>query len=170
MKKRVCNDSPLSRFGLIGLATMGQNLALNFANKGHSISVYNRTTNVTEDFFSQRAEKFPILPCLTLEDFVQSLERPRRIILMVKAGAPVDETLAQLIPLLSKDDIIIDGGNSFFQDTNRRIISLRLCMATSNSNYSKATPNSITLRSNQNCICTLFMPHMPNYENSAPSA
>jgi 6-phosphogluconate dehydrogenase len=124
MKKHLSGDSTLSQIGLIGLATMGQNLALNFATKGHSISVFNRTPNVTEEFFSKRAEKFAIRPCFSIADFVQSLERPRRIILMVKAGAPVDATLAQLVPLLTKDDIIIDGGNSFFRDTNRRIISL----------------------------------------------
>jgi 6-phosphogluconate dehydrogenase len=109
-----------NQFGLIGLAVMGQNLVLNAADHGFSVSVYNRTTAKTEEFMAGEAKDKTITAAYTLEEFVNSLERPRTIQIMVKAGPPVDAMIEQLKPLLDADDIIIDGGNSFFPDTERR--------------------------------------------------
>ena len=108
-----------SDFGLIGLAVMGQNLVLNVESRGFQVSVYNRTTAVTDEFVAAHPEK-KIVGSKTLEEFVQSLATPRKIMIMVKAGAPVDAVIESLIPLLDKDDIIIDGGNSLYTDTERR--------------------------------------------------
>jgi len=112
-------DNPPCDFGLIGLAVMGQNLVLNVESRGFSVSVYNRTATVTETFVAQHPGK-RIVGAATLEAFVQSLARPRRIMLMVQAGAAVDAVIEQLIPLLDADDIVIDGGNSLYTDTERR--------------------------------------------------
>ncbi len=109
----------LNPFGLIGLAVMGQNLVLNVESRGYAVSVYNRTTEVTDDFLAANPDK-KLHGAKTLEAFVQSLAKPRKIMLMVKAGAPVDAVLGQLTPLLDKGDIVIDGGNSLFTDTERR--------------------------------------------------
>ncbi len=114
-----------SNIGLIGLAVMGENLVLNMESKGFRVAVYNRTTAVTEKFAENRAKGKNIVPCRTLEEFVAALERPRRVQIMVKAGAPVDAVIGQLIPLLEAGDIIIDGGNSLWTDTQRREKSLR---------------------------------------------
>lgn len=108
------------QFGVIGLAVMGENLALNVESKGFPVSVYNRTSSKTEEFMQKRAQGKNVKAAYSLEEFVQSLERPRRILVMVKAGKPVDAVIEQLKPLLDKDDTIIDGGNSLFQDTERR--------------------------------------------------
>ena len=108
-----------SDFGLIGLAVMGQNLVLNVESRGFQVSVYNRTTAVTDEFVTAHPGK-KIVGSKTLEEFVQSLATPRKIMIMVKAGGPVDAVIESLIPLLDKDDIIIDGGNSLFTDTERR--------------------------------------------------
>ncbi|RZL65080.1 MAG: decarboxylating NADP(+)-dependent phosphogluconate dehydrogenase [Variovorax sp.] len=108
-----------SDFGLIGLAVMGQNLVLNVESRGFQVSVYNRTTATTDAFVAKHPGK-QLIGCNTLEAFVQSLARPRKIQIMVKAGAPVDAVIEQLIPLLEKDDIVIDGGNSLYTDTERR--------------------------------------------------
>jgi 6-phosphogluconate dehydrogenase len=108
-------------FGLIGLAVMGENLALNVERNGFPISVYNRTSATTEKFMAERAAGKNVLPTFSLEEFVQSLERPRRILIMVKAGAPVDAVMNQLKPLLQEGDMIIDGGNSLYTDTERRV-------------------------------------------------
>ncbi len=110
-----------SDIGLIGLAVMGQNLALNVADHGFRISVYNRTTATTEKFVAAN----PSTPgglqgCTTLEEFVGSLASPRRIIILVKAGGPTDAVIDSLVPLLDKNDIIIDGGNAHWLDTIRR--------------------------------------------------
>ncbi len=107
-------------FGLIGLAVMGQNLALNVESKGFSVAVYNRTTARTQEFMAGPAGGKSIVGAESLEDFVAALGRPRKIMLMVKAGQPVDDFIEQLVPHLDEGDIIIDGGNSFFQDTIRR--------------------------------------------------
>ncbi|MCS7285800.1 MAG: NADP-dependent phosphogluconate dehydrogenase [Anaerolineae bacterium] len=107
--------------GIIGLAAMGQNLALNFARRGFRVCVYNRTAERTQAFLMQRVHNEPILAAYTLEDFVRSLARPRRILLMVRAGPAVDEMLEGLIPLLEKGDVVMDGGNSHYIDTERRI-------------------------------------------------
>ncbi|HIE03681.1 MAG TPA: NADP-dependent phosphogluconate dehydrogenase [Candidatus Latescibacteria bacterium] len=110
--------------GLIGLAVMGQNLALNMESKGISVAVYNRTPSRTERFVEGRAGGKHIEPAYSPEELVDILERPRRIILMVKAGWAVDQVLNQLMPLLEPGDVVVDGGNSFFQDTERRIKEL----------------------------------------------
>jgi 6-phosphogluconate dehydrogenase len=107
-------------FGLIGLAVMGENLALNIERNGFPLAVYNRTGARTKEFVEGRAAGKNILPTYTFEEFVGALERPRKIMLMVKAGAPVDEMLAQLKPHLKPGDLVIDGGNSFYKDTERR--------------------------------------------------
>lgn len=114
-----------SDIGLIGLAVMGENLVLNMESKGFSVSVYNRTTAVTEKFAEGRAKGKNIHPTKTLEEFVASLARPRKAMIMVKAGAPVDAVIEQLVPLLEEGDIIIDGGNSLWTDTQRREKALR---------------------------------------------
>jgi len=106
--------------GLIGLAVMGENLVMNMESKGFSVSVYNRTTEKTISFIEGRAKAKNITGAYTLEEFINSLCTPRKIMLMVKAGKPVDDYIELLIPLLSPGDIIIDGGNSHFKDTIRR--------------------------------------------------
>ncbi len=108
------------KFGVIGLAVMGENLALNVERNGFPIAVYNRTGAKTDSFMKQRAEGKNVKAAYSLEEFVQSLERPRRILVMVKAGKPVDAVIDQLKPLLDQDDMIIDGGNSLYEDTERR--------------------------------------------------
>lgn len=107
------------QIGVIGLAVMGKNLAFNIESRGYSISVYNRSKEKTEDMMKE-AEGKNVYPAYTMEDFVASLEKPRKILLMVKAGGPTDATIEQLKPLLDKGDIVIDGGNTFFRDTQRR--------------------------------------------------
>ncbi len=107
-------------FGVIGLAVMGENLALNVERNGFPVAVFNRTPEKTDAFMAERAEGKNIKAAYTLEDFVASLERPRKILIMVKAGAPVDAVISQLKPLLDEGDIIIDGGNSLHTDTARR--------------------------------------------------
>src|SRR6476659_5261379 len=106
--------------GLIGLAVMGENLVLNMESKGFSVAVYNRTTAVTEKFAAERAKGKKIVACKTLADFIGALEPPRKMQIMVKAGAPVDAVIDQLVPLLERGDIVIDGGNSLWTDTQRR--------------------------------------------------
>jgi len=106
--------------GLIGLGVMGENLALNMESKGFSVAVFNRTTEVTEKFAADRAKGKNIQPTRTIEEFVGALKKPRIAMMMVKAGPPVDAVINELIPLLEKGDIIIDGGNSLFTDTQRR--------------------------------------------------
>ncbi len=106
--------------GLIGLAVMGQNLALNMNDHGFKVSVHNRTASKTADFLQGPASSTNISGFDSLEAFVSSLETPRKIIMMIRAGKPVDDLIASLLPLLDKGDIIIDGGNSLFTDSNRR--------------------------------------------------
>src|SRR6201987_4798695 len=106
--------------GLIGLGVMGENLVLNMESKGFSVAVFNRTTEVTEKFAAGRAKGKNIQPTRSLEEFVSALKKPRIAMMMVKAGAPVDAVINQLSPLLEKGEIIIDGGNSLFTDTQRR--------------------------------------------------
>ena len=109
-----------NQFGLIGLAVMGQNLVLNAADHGFRVSVYNRTAEKTNEFLAGEAKGKSITATYTLKEFVDSLERPRIIQIMVKAGGAVDDVISRLKPLLDKGDIIIDGGNSFFLETERR--------------------------------------------------
>jgi 6-phosphogluconate dehydrogenase len=106
--------------GVIGLAVMGENLALNIERNGFAPVVYNRTTARTEEFLNARAQGKDIVGATTIEEFVAALERPRRIILLVQAGSPVDAVIAELTPHLDEGDIVIDGGNSLFTDTERR--------------------------------------------------
>ncbi|MBD2309739.1 NADP-dependent phosphogluconate dehydrogenase [Chroococcidiopsis sp. FACHB-1243] len=107
-------------FGVIGLAVMGENLALNVERNGFPIAVYNRTPEKTNAFMTERAQGKNAVATYSLEEFVNALERPRKILIMVKAGAPVDAVIQQLKPLLDEGDIIIDGGNSLYDDTARR--------------------------------------------------
>ena len=110
--------------GLIGLAVMGQNLALNMNDHGFRVSVYNRTYSKTEEFIKGAASNTEIRGCENLPDLVSSLQRPRKILLMVRAGKAVDTVLEQLLPLLEPGDIILDGGNSRYVDTARRVSDL----------------------------------------------
>ena len=106
--------------GLIGLAVMGENLVLNMESKGFSVAVYNRTTSKVDNFIKGRARGKNIIGCHSIKVLVANLERPRKVMLLVKAGQPVDDFIELLIPYLEPGDIIIDGGNSHFPDTIRR--------------------------------------------------
>lgn len=110
----------LQSFGVIGLAVMGENIALNVERNGFPIAVYNRSREKTDAFMVHRAQGRNVRAAFSLEQFVASLERPRKILVMVQAGKPVDAVIQQLKPLLQEGDIIIDGGNSWFEDTERR--------------------------------------------------
>ncbi|HVR42882.1 MAG TPA: NADP-dependent phosphogluconate dehydrogenase [Thermoanaerobaculia bacterium] len=110
-------------FGIIGLGVMGQNLALNVEGQGYPIAVWNLERDWTDRFVAAHAGR-RITPARTFEELVAALERPRRILMMIKAGAPVDQTLDALRPLLERGDVVIDGGNSHFRDTERRQESL----------------------------------------------
>lgn len=105
--------------GVVGLAVMGRNLALNIESRGHAVSVFNRSRERTDDMLKSFPGK-KLVGTYSPEEFVQSLEKPRRILLMVKAGEATDGTIAELLPLLDKGDVLIDGGNTFFKDTIRR--------------------------------------------------
>lgn len=107
------------QIGVVGMAVMGKNLALNIESRGYSVAIYNRTGSKTEKVVADHPDK-NLVPSYTIEDFVNSLETPRRIILMVKAGAPTDATIKSLLPHLDKGAVLIDGGNTFFQETMRR--------------------------------------------------
>ena len=109
-----------SDIGLIGLAVMGENLVLNIESKGFQVTVYNRTLQRVDDFLAGRAKGLKIIGARSIEELVKSLKRPRKIMIMVKAGVAVDNMINTLIPHLEKGDIIIDGGNTHFPDTNRR--------------------------------------------------
>jgi 6-phosphogluconate dehydrogenase len=113
-----------SDIGLIGLAVMGENLVLNMESKGFRVSVFNRTTEVTEKFATNRGAGKNIVATKTIEEFVASLAKPRKIMIMVKAGAAVDAVIDQLLPNLDKGDVVIDGGNSLYSDTQRREAAL----------------------------------------------
>ena len=112
------------KFGVIGLEVMGRNIALNIERNGFPVAVYNRTWEKTEHFVHELAQGKRVAAGRTLAEFVPLLERPRRILIMVKAGAPVDAVIAELRPHLEAGDIVIDGGNSHFTDTERRIAAL----------------------------------------------
>jgi 6-phosphogluconate dehydrogenase len=113
-----------AHFGLIGLGVMGENLVLNAERNGFSSVVFNRTFAKTQDFLAGRGAGKNIVGAETLEEFVAMLERPRRILLMVKAGQPVDDMISTLSPLLEEGDLLIDGGNSLYTDTERRVKEL----------------------------------------------
>jgi 6-phosphogluconate dehydrogenase len=107
------------QIGVIGLAVMGKNLALNIESRGYSVAVYNRSPEKTDEFLKE-AEGKNVVGTYSIEEFVNALEKPRKILLMVKAGAATDATIEQLKPYLEKGDILIDGGNTYFKDTQRR--------------------------------------------------
>lgn len=109
-----------AEIGLIGLAVMGENLAMNMASKGISVAVYNRSPEKTERFVSEKCAELPIIGCYDLRQFVSSVSAPRKLFLMIKAGSSVDEMIEKLLPLMDDGDIIIDGGNSNYIDTIRR--------------------------------------------------
>jgi 6-phosphogluconate dehydrogenase len=112
--------SSQSDIGLVGLAVMGQNLVLNMADHGFQVAAYNRTSSKVDDFIAGPARGKKIVGCKKPEAFVKNLKKPRKIMMMVKAGDPVSQTIDQLVPLLETGDIIIDGGNSYYVDTERR--------------------------------------------------
>src|SRR5438874_10449346 len=111
---------PEGDIALIGLAVMGQNLILNMNDHGFTVVAFNRTVSKVDDFLNKEAKGTNVIGAHSIEEMVGLLKRPRRVMLMVKAGAPVDEFIELLLPHLEPGDIIIDGGNSLFQDTNRR--------------------------------------------------
>lgn len=116
--KGVLNMSK-QQIGVVGMAVMGKNLALNIESRGYSVSIFNRTGSKTEAVINENPEK-NLVPTYTIEEFVDSLEKPRRILLMVQAGAATDMTIQSLLPHLDKGDVLIDGGNTFYQETIRR--------------------------------------------------
>ena len=107
-------DKP--QIGVIGMAVMGKNLALNIESRGYSVAIFNRTASKTEKTAADHPDK-NLVPSYSLKDFASSLQTPRRIILMVKAGQPTDETIKKLLPYLERGDVLIDGGNTFFENT-----------------------------------------------------
>src|ERR1700730_306231 len=106
--------------GLIGLAVMGENLVLNMESKGFTVAVFNRTTEVTDKFAASRASGKNIQPTRTIEELLGVLKKPRKVMIMIKAGKTVDMVIADLLPSLERGDVVIDGGNSLFTDTQRR--------------------------------------------------
>ena len=117
-------STPTGDIALIGLAVMGQNLVLNMNDHGFTVVAYNRTTSKVDDFLANEAKGTKILGAHSVAEMVSKLKRPRRVMLMVKAGAAVDEFIAQLLPHLEPGDIVIDGGNSLYNDTDRRVKEL----------------------------------------------
>ena len=111
---------PSGDLALIGLAVMGQNLILNMNDHGFTVVAYNRTTEKVDHFLANEAKGTRVLGAHSIAEMVAQLKKPRRVMMLVKAGKPVDEFIDQLLPALEPGDIIIDGGNSLFEDTNRR--------------------------------------------------
>ena len=114
------NTTPQGDIGLIGLAVMGQNLVLNMNDHGYTVVVYNRTTSKVDEFLANEAKGTKVQGAHSIQELVSKLKRPRRVMMLVKAGQPVDDFIAQITPYLEPGDIIIDGGNSLYNDTNRR--------------------------------------------------
>jgi len=112
---------PTADIALIGLAVMGQNLILNMNDHGYTVVAFNRTVSKVDEFLNNEAKGTKVIGAHSVEEMVRLLKRPRRVMMLVKAGKPVDEFIEQLIPHLEPGDIIIDGGNSLFDDTNRRV-------------------------------------------------
>ena len=113
-------SSPRADIGLVGLAVMGENLILNMESKGFTVACYNRTVSKVDDFVNGRAKGKKIIGCRSIGELTANLKKPRKVMLMVKAGQAVDDFIEQLLPSLDNGDIIIDGGNSHFPDTIRR--------------------------------------------------
>jgi len=120
MSKVDSTSSPQADIGLIGLAVMGENLILNMESKGFTVACFNRTVSKVDDFINGRAKGKNIIGCHSIEELSQNLKKPRKVIILVKAGPPVDAFIEKLLPVLEDGDIIIDGGNSHFPDTIRR--------------------------------------------------
>lgn len=114
-----------AQLGVVGMGVMGRNLALNIANNGFPVAVYNRTDAKTVDFMKGLAKDKPIVGTYSYDELTENLEKPRKILIMVKAGAPVDYVIEDILPHLDEGDILIDGGNSFFKDTEQRSKSLK---------------------------------------------
>jgi 6-phosphogluconate dehydrogenase len=117
--------SGTAQVGVIGLAVMGSNLARNFARHGHTVALYNRTQARTDELVKAHGDEGSFVPASSIEEFVASLEQPRRVVIMVKAGGPTDQTIDSLVPHLEPGDIVVDGGNAHFEDTRRREAALR---------------------------------------------
>ena len=118
--RKAAPSPKLADVGVVGLAVMGENLILNMESKGFTVACFNRTTSKVDDFIGGRAAGKKIIGCHSVKELVKNLKRPRKVMVMVKAGTPVDAFIDQVIPFLEKGDIIIDGGNSHFPDTIRR--------------------------------------------------
>ena len=119
------DQTAAAQVGVVGLAVMGSNLARNFARHGHTVALYNRTQARTDALVAAHGEEGTFLPSASVQEFVASLERPRRILIMVKAGPPTDATIDALLPHLEAGDIVVDGGNAHYEDTRRREAALR---------------------------------------------
>src|SRR5262250_451942 len=115
----------LAEIGVVGLAVMGRNLARNLARHGCTVALYNRSVERTRSLVAEHGTEGVFVPSGSLAEFVASLARPRAVIVMVKAGGPTDAILEDLVPLLEADDIVIDCGNAYFEDTRRREAALR---------------------------------------------
>jgi 6-phosphogluconate dehydrogenase len=118
------DQTAAAQVGVVGLAVMGSNLARNFARHGHTVALYNRTQARTDQLVAAHGEEGRFLPSASVQEFVASLERPRRILIMVKAGPPTDATIDALLPHLEAGDIVVDGGNAHYEDTRRREAAL----------------------------------------------
>ncbi len=121
----MATHEPTADIGLIGLAVMGENLVLNMESRGFTVAVHNRTTSKVDDFLGGRGKGKKLVGAHTVKDLVASLKRPRKVMIMVKAGAPVDKVIEEVAPLLEAGDIVIDGGNTHYPDTTRRARSLK---------------------------------------------
>lgn len=119
------DNNELAQIGVVGLAVMGSNIARNFAHKGHTVAVYNRSPEKTRALIAEHGDEGSFIPSETIEEFVASLERPRRALIMVQAGAATDAVIDQLADVMEPGDIIIDGGNSLYTDTIRREKAIR---------------------------------------------
>ncbi|HEY2272771.1 MAG TPA: NAD(P)-binding domain-containing protein, partial [Jatrophihabitantaceae bacterium] len=119
------SSSATATIGVTGLAVMGRNLARNLARHGHVVALHNRTQARTDSLVEQHGDEGDFVPSTSMAEFVASLSKPRAVIVMVQAGGPTDAVIEELVPLLDKDDIIIDCGNAHYMDTRRREESLR---------------------------------------------
>src|SRR3954468_25014714 len=117
--------TPTADIGLVGLAVMGENLVLNMESRGYTVAVYNRTQARVDDFLAGRAKGKRIVGCHSVKELVAALKRPRKVMLMVKAGSAVDQVIEEVAPLLEPGDILIDGGNTHYPETTRRTRALK---------------------------------------------
>ncbi len=114
-----------AQIGVTGLAVMGRNLARNLARHGHTVALHNRSQARTDALVADHGDEGDFIPASSMQEFVASLEKPRRVIIMVKAGGPTDAVIDELVPLMEPGDVIVDGGNALFTDTRRREAELR---------------------------------------------